>query len=555
MIRDAFAEVDEESWRIARRRAKCVRGLLNQPSLSSTAVDEAASREGVTRNTVYRWIRKFREGGERTSALLDLPRGAARGTCRLPGDVEAIMAETIAELCRQPERPRPSAIIRVVRERCARVGLMSPGGNTVRRRLRSHGDPLTQELSGRRLADPRARRPVRGAFPATSQPLEVVQIDHTLADVIIVDSERRQPIGRPWVTFAIDVTSRVIAGFHLALDPPSTTSAALCLAHVMTPKEDWLEKRGLDMDWPVFGRPLRIHLDNAREFHSRALKAGCEEHGIEIVHRPPGAPHYGGHIERLIGTMMGDLHLLPGTTHSDVRERGSGDPGARARLTLAELERWMALAIDVYHQRLHRGIGTAPIVRWTGLLETADARANRRLAAPDDPARILIDFLPLEERRVTREGVRLFNIAYWSDALRPIAGTPKRRLVRYDPRDLSQIWLRAPNGDYLPLPYRQRHRQPISLWEHREARRQLREEGKRRIDEALIFERVAQMQAIVDAAAGAAKSARRKQARREAAHEKPPRVIDGRAVSPATPSRDSRVRLSSPPKLFDVEDW
>jgi hypothetical protein len=35
---------------------------------------------------------------------------------------------------------------------------------------------------------------------------------------------------------------------------------------------------------------------------------------IAIDHRPVRAPHYGGHIERLIGTMMGKVHLLPGTT-------------------------------------------------------------------------------------------------------------------------------------------------------------------------------------------------------------------------------------------------
>ena len=39
--------------------------------------------------------------------------------------------------------------------------------------------------------------------------------------------------------------------------------------------------------------------------------------------RPPGSPHFGGHIERLIGTMMGAVHLLPGTTQSSVAAKGS----------------------------------------------------------------------------------------------------------------------------------------------------------------------------------------------------------------------------------------
>ena len=43
--------------------------------------------------------------------------------------------------------------------------------------------------------------------------LEVVQIDHTPVDVIVVDEAHRLPIGRPWLTLAIDVATRVVAGF------------------------------------------------------------------------------------------------------------------------------------------------------------------------------------------------------------------------------------------------------------------------------------------------------------------------------------------------------
>jgi transposase InsO family protein len=34
------------------------------------------------------------------------------------------------------------------------------------------------------------------------------------------------------------------------------------------------------------GLPKGVHLDNAREFHSNALKRGCQEHGIELTFRP-----------------------------------------------------------------------------------------------------------------------------------------------------------------------------------------------------------------------------------------------------------------------------
>jgi hypothetical protein len=56
----------------------------------------------------------------------------------------------------------------------------------------------------------------------------------------------------------------------------------------------------------------------------------------------------------LIGTMMGAVHLLPGTTFSTVSEKGSYAAQERASLTLPELERWLALQIaGVYHLSIH----------------------------------------------------------------------------------------------------------------------------------------------------------------------------------------------------------
>jgi putative transposase len=195
------------------------------------------------------------------------------------------------------------------------------------------------------------RKAARDRFtPATGSveapwPLSLVQIDHTLVDVIVVDTVTRLPIQRPWLTLAIDVHSRCVAGFHLSLDPPSATSVALYVAQACLPKDAWLTARGIEGDWPVRGLLERLHLGNAKEFRSEALRRGCEQYGITIDYRPVRTPHYGGHIERLIGTMMGKVHLLPGTTFSDVRCKGDNDPESTAAMTLDEVERWLAMRL------------------------------------------------------------------------------------------------------------------------------------------------------------------------------------------------------------------
>lgn len=140
-------------------------------------------------------------------------------------------------------------------------------------------------------------------------PLDILQMDHTPVDVIVVDNERRLPIGRPWLSLAIDVAARMVAGFHVSLWAPSALSVSLTLSHAVLSKTDWLADRELqNLDWPVAGLPRTIHVDNAKEFHSEALVRGCQEYGIQLDHRPRGRPQYGGHIERLIGTMMGAVH-------------------------------------------------------------------------------------------------------------------------------------------------------------------------------------------------------------------------------------------------------
>src|SRR5690606_30301706 len=106
------------------------------------------------------------------------------------------------------------------------------------------------------------------------------------------------------------------------------------------------------------------YVDNAAEFKSEALTRGCGQHGIELGYRPLGRPHYGGIVERLIGTAMGKVHELPGTTFSNPAERGGYDSEKMAVLTLSELEKWLALAVAAYHGPVHGGLGQTPAGRW-----------------------------------------------------------------------------------------------------------------------------------------------------------------------------------------------
>jgi putative transposase len=530
-----------------------IQPLAACPERTRSSVRQAAEQLQLSVAQAYRLLRRY-DLDPRLTSLLPAHRGRKHGHSRLSAIAEQVIQTTIDEVYLTRQKPRVAVLVEEVRRRCKALGVAPVSSKAVRRRLK--GRPAAQVIArreGRKAARDRFA-PVTGSLEAP-WPLSLIQIDHTLVDVIVVDSLTRAPVQRPWLTLAIDVHSRCVPGFYLSLEPPSATSVALCIAHAALSKEGWLALLGVEASWPIWGIPERLHLDNAREFHSEALRRGCEQYGIGIDYRPVATPHYGGHIERLIGTMMGKVHLLPGTTFSDTRVKGDLDPGKSAVMTLDELQRWLAHAIaGEYHNSVHSALHLPPLAAWRrGIVGDERTPGRGEPVAVPDPRRFLIDFLPLERRRVRREGICLHSIHYWSDALWVWVGQPQKMIVRYDPRDLSRLYLLAPDSQYYNLTYRDLRRPPISLWEQRLALKRLRDEGRAQVDEAAIFRAIEAMRSITQSAVRESKAVRRQRERRL-------RLIQGGrsdTISNTPLPEDSTEQNTLQPweRMLPVEEW
>jgi putative transposase len=165
-------------------------------------------------------------------------------------------------------------LVREVERRCLGAQLRPLSYKAVAARIRLHDQrEVFRRRQGPAHAPNRLGRVV-GRLRA-DEPLSLVQIDHTLADVIVVSSTGRRPLARSWLTLAIDVATRMVTGFYLCLEPPSALSVALALSHAVLPKEEYLQGRGVDPPWPVRGLPQCLHLDDAKEFRSDALARGA----------------------------------------------------------------------------------------------------------------------------------------------------------------------------------------------------------------------------------------------------------------------------------------
>jgi putative transposase len=497
-------EIDGPLWDEAYRRADAIRNFLRRHPRSTTTADvaELAAELGLSQATVYRLLRLFRAGGTVTS-LVDRKRGRKKGFRVLGEDREEIIRTTIKTSYLKPNRPTVSQLVRDVQTNCISAGLQPPHRRTITARLKD----IDLQKRARRRGESRivkATTPVPGAF-GVSRPLDVVQVDHTKADIFVVDEETRRPIGRPWLTLAMDVCSRMVTGFYLTMEAPSRLSTSLCLLHAVFDKSAWLREREIKEPWPVAGLPDMVHVDNGADFRSRAFKRGCQDAGMAIDWRPPGEPRFGGHIERLIGTQMGRLHLLPGTTFSNAQELGEYESKKHSAFTLRELERYIALDIvGSYHQSIHASLGRPPIAVWR------EHEGEIPLRLPQDRMRFWLTFLPEEERTLRPTGIHLFGLRYWSAALSADVGrTDRRLLVKYDPRDMARVFVRRPSGNFVEARYADVTLPSIALHEAVTARRALLAKGRREVDTRAIVRTAIAQRELVDAATRKTAAARR----------------------------------------------
>ena len=553
--------VDDADWNIAQRRLDIIRPLLARRR-TRAEVAARAGEFGLNPTTLYTWISAYEEAG-RLTALIPRKR-SDKGSVRLSPEVEAVLAATIDDVYLNSQRKSVSKVIEAVRERCANAHLIAPHANTVRNRIGAMSESFTmRRRHGARAAD-QIFAPIEGQFPGADWPLAFVQIDHTKLDIILVDDVQRRPIGRPWITMAIDVFSRMVAGFYVSFDPPGAMATGLCLAHAILPKEQWLAKHGIEDEWPLWGTPKSLHLDNAREFRGNMLQRACAQYGIDIAWRPVARPNFGGHIERLLGTVLREIHTLPGTTFSNPRERGDYDSDAKAALTLGEFETWLAtFVVQVYHRRRHDAIHMAPIDKYkAGILGHGKQPGIGLPPRPRDPDRLRLDFMPFLERTVQDYGVVIDDVHYYHDVLRrwisakdPKAPGRKRKFIfRRDPRDISVVWFYDPEiGTHYPIPYRDTSHAAISVWELREAHKAAEAAGKV-VDERAIFSAYERMREIEEAAKTKTRAVRRAQQRRSDAA-KALRPATATAPEPAVTARADRAPAPPPAPFDDLDDF
>lgn len=476
-----LVELDEKNYEIALQRFKIIEPLLNLPKRTLKDVEAVAKQHEKGTATIYKWLEKYETYGTISSLGTSYKNSGGKNKSRLDESIETIIESVIKKLYLNKQQYSFSTIYREIEEECKHIGMIIPSQNTIRNRINNINPKLiAKERKGLSVRDTRG---TPGKFPDVKMPLDVIQIDHTKVDIMLVDENTRENIGRPNITVAIDVYSRMIYGFYISLDAINFFSVGQCLLNAILPKDEFMRHCDVQGEWPVFGLPRKVHMDNAKEFRSVALQKFCQEYRIEDMYRPVARPEFGGAIERVISTHMKQVHELPGATFSSVRQRGTYESEKQATMTISELEQWyLDFVINVYHKTEHRSIGMTPEEKfYQGLLGVGDGTIPFLPSVPANTIKLRMALLPAFERTVQKNGITIDYITYFSETLRKwiipaqykkINKTlqPKSLICRRDPRDVSKLYVYDPDvDDYIIVPYSDIKRPAINVTELRQA--------------------------------------------------------------------------------------
>lgn len=445
-------QIPEKEIKIAEKYFGDIEPLQERYALKKLTrgeVEKRAKEVGVCTATIYNLLNKFEKDGKRGL----LPRYRFRGS-RKPQ-----VSPEVEELIDQAKKDflngmlsKKACYLKLVRN-CKESGLKIPCYSAFDSRIKKIPASEIRGVQNAGIRNGIPRRLTGKGIPPARRPLELVYLDHTKLDIWVVDQHYKKPIGRPWLTIAIDAYSRMVYGYYLGLEDASSVSVGMTLVRGILPKDDLLKKHGkiTKSSWEIHGLPGTLKWDNGKQFDSKAIEEFCHIHCINHEFIPVRRPDLNGIVERFQGRINMEIRdaELPGYAPPlQVRPKGY-DPKKEAALTLQDLENWLVNFFIVYHSTVHSALGKSPKEKY--IEGTNDMKPH----LPKYPESLWFDMLPFELRSLQPYGVKLWGLNYNSDELmdtRRCQNGDGKVVIRYDPRDIRWVyWYNRDREEYVPI--------------------------------------------------------------------------------------------------------
>ncbi len=427
--------------------------------------------------SVYRWRERYIRSGKDAYSLLS--KGCSR-LQELDLELGRIVDQALEEEYLTHERKPLQEVINTAKH-------MTKETNKKRQRL---GLPLLTEPSRRQVQRSLALIPAFDVYVArygrdaamnkfrsvtghrtTSAPLERAEIDHTPLDLFVVDDINGLPLGRPFVTACIDDYTRCILGMYVGFVPPSYESVAHCLMHAFVPKVTQNDEYpDVEYPWLAYGVMQTLVCDNGTEFHSEALENACEQLGINMEYAPRKTGWYKGKIERFLRRLNEEIaHGTPGTTFSNVFERGDYNPEKHAVIRLSTLKLGLSTWVcDVYHQKQHSALNMPPETMWKLHARTEDIRI------PGDPNSLKVIMGRPYQRLLTHKGIEFAGLYYGSEAVQELRlryGSTMNVEIRVNLDNIGEIHVLYREDVATARALKWEYANGLSLWLHEQIKK------------------------------------------------------------------------------------
>lgn len=435
-------------------------------------------------SSVWRWNKAVESSGGDYRALIDRHDRKGGNKSKLKDEVNEIMWDCIDKIYLTQERHSKQAVHDELVKRMDNRNLKkldhieAPTYSTVSRAIESL-DVYDVEKAryGKRIADIRFR--YAGKSPTIECVMELVEVDHTLMDVFVVDPRTGDVLGRPTLTTMLCKASKIPVGMFLGFQGACAEAVLACLKHAITPKTYVRERfPNIKNDWPCYGLITYLLADNGLEFHGDALECAASEVGTTVGFCPAREPYFKGSLERYQKTMNYDFaRLMPGHSFASWLEREDYDPLKHAIIPLEVLDRLLhTWIIDVYMRKKHRGLGMSPIQKWN---ELATKQPPHLVS---DLSRLDIAVSKRAIRSLSHAGISLHGIRYNDralEALRKRRGATLDVEVCYVDDDVSYIYVVDPETkEHIAIPaLDQENTRGVTLYQYKRIREIVRQNG------------------------------------------------------------------------------
>jgi putative transposase len=288
------------------------RGRVVRAIAADTHAGPFGGQHRYSRDTLDRWIRRYRAGG--FDALAPSPRE--------PG---ARIDTQVLELAVALKRENPDRTAAQVARILTASGGWAPSESTLLRLFHR------RDLMGPAAAG----TPVFGRFEAAAP-----------NERWVADALHGPRVGgrKTYLFAALDDHSRLCVGYRFGFAEDTVRLAAAL--------QPALAARGV---------PQSVYVDNGSAFVDAWLLRACGKLGIRLVHSTPHRPQGRGKIERFLrGVREQFLVEVGDSTTADLAERGLTHAAALLQLN-ALFTAWVE---SVYHHRVHSETGQTPLARW-----------------------------------------------------------------------------------------------------------------------------------------------------------------------------------------------